>query len=550
MLKNYLHLQKKSMLFSIIIPVYNRPEEIRELLLSITNCSLPENLEIVIVEDGSDETCKDIVSQFKTLNISYFFKQNSGPGDSRNYGMQKAKGEYFIIFDSDCLLPKEYFLEVTKELNFDFVDCFGGPDNALKSFSTIQKAINFTMTSFLTTGGIRGGSESLSKFQPRSFNMGISKKAFLASNGFAEIHPGEDPDLSIRLWKLGFKTRLFPKAFVYHKRRIDWEKFSIQVNKFGKARPILNLWHPEYAKITYWFPSLFVIGFLISVIAVLFLIDLPIKLYFGYFLLIFITALIQTKNLKIAAFSIIATYKQFFGYGIGFLESYYKINILKKKPEEAFPNLIFKKELNLEKQLNIQTEKTKIIGLTGGIGSGKTTVAKYFEQQGIPIYISDLEAKNIMDNPIVIHEIATKFGNSVLNEKGLNREVLSSIVFKDKDKLQELNQIVHPKVKEHFLNWLQANNNQPFVIKESAILFESKSYLDCDYIISVTAPIDIRIERILKRDNTTKEKVLLRIENQWTDVQRSEKSDFIIENTNWDNTVIKINEILKSLKII
>jgi dephospho-CoA kinase len=380
--------------------------------------------------------------------------------------------------------------------------------------------------------------------------MGISKKAFLASNGFAEIHPGEDPDLSIRLWKLGFKTRLFPKAFVYHKRRIDWEKFSIQVNKFGKARPILNLWHPEYAKITYWFPSLFVIGFLISVIAVLFLIDLPIKLYFGYFLLIFITALIQTKNLKIAAFSIIATYKQFFGYGLGFLESFFKINVLRIKPEVGFPYLFFEKVAPSEKQITIQFKKAKIIGLTGGIGSGKTTVAKYFEQQGIPIYISDLEAKNLMDNPIVIHQIATKFGNSVLNEKGLNREVLSSIVFKDKDKLQELNQIVHPKVKEHFLNWLQANNNQPFVIKESAILFESKSYLDCDYIISVTAPIDIRIERILKRDNTTKEKVLLRIENQWTDVQRSEKSDFIIENTNWDNTVIKINEILKSLKII
>jgi dephospho-CoA kinase len=212
--------------------------------------------------------------------------------------------------------------------------------------------------------------------------------------------------------------------------------------------------------------------------------------------------------------------------------------------------LFFEKVAPSEKQITIQFKKAKIIGLTGGIGSGKTTVAKYFEQQGIPIYISDLEAKNLMDNPIVIHQIATKFGNSVLNEKGLNREVLSSIVFKDKDKLQELNQIVHPKVKEHFLNWLQANNNQPFVIKESAILFESKSYLDCDYIISVTAPIDIRIERILKRDNTTKEKVLLRIENQWTDVQRSEKSDFIIENTNWDNTVIKINEILKSLKII
>jgi dephospho-CoA kinase len=537
------------MLFSIIIPVYNRPEEISELLLSIANCDLPENLEIVIVEDGSNETCKDIVSQFENLNISYFFKQNSGPGDSRNFGMQRAKGNYFLIFDSDCLLPKEYFTEVQKELNTNFVSCFGGPDSALKSFSTIQKAINFTMTSFLTTGGIRGGSESLSKFQPRSFNMGISKEAFLASGGFSAIHPGEDPDLSIRLWKLGFTTRLFPKAFVYHKRRIDWQKFSVQVSKFGKARPILNLWHPEYAKITFWFPSLFVIGFFFSVFALLFLIDLPIKLYFGYFLLIFISALIQTKNLKIAAFTIIATYKQFFGYGLGFLESFFKINILKIKPEVAFPYLFFEKVTPPEKQITIQFKKTKIIGLTGGIGSGKTTVAKYFEQQGIPIYISDLEAKNLMDNPEVIKEIALKFGNSIISDQGLNREVLSSIVFQDKEKLQELNQIVHPKVKEHFLKWLQENSTQLYVIKESAILFESKSYLDCDYIISVIAPIDIRIERILKRDNTSKEKILLRIENQWTDAQRVEKSDFTIENINWDKTVIKINEILKSLKI-
>jgi dephospho-CoA kinase len=211
--------------------------------------------------------------------------------------------------------------------------------------------------------------------------------------------------------------------------------------------------------------------------------------------------------------------------------------------------LFFEKVAPSEKQITIQFKKTKIIGLTGGIGSGKTTVAKYFEQQGIPIYISDLEAKNLMDNPEVIKEIALKFGNSIISDQGLNREVLSSIVFQDKEKLQELNQIVHPKVKEHFLKWLQENSTQLYVIKESAILFESKSYLDCDYIISVIAPIDIRIERILKRDNTSKEKILLRIENQWTDAQRVEKSDFTIENINWDKTVIKINEILKSLKI-
>ena len=233
------------MLFSIIIPVYNRPDEIKELLESLLVSDFKEKYEIVIVEDGSVITCKEEVEKYSNLlNVSYHYKENSGPGDSRNYGMKVAKGDYFIIFDSDCIIPKQYLSEVAKELSVNYVDCFGGSDAALDSFSDIQKAINFAMTSFLTTGGIRGGSEKLSKFQPRSFNMGISKKAFEASNGFGNIHPGEDPDLSIRLWKLGFETRLFPKAYVYHKRRIDWDKFSIQVTKFGKARPILDSWYP------------------------------------------------------------------------------------------------------------------------------------------------------------------------------------------------------------------------------------------------------------------------------------------------------------------
>ena len=198
------------MYFSIIIPVYNRPDEINELLESLLQSSYKGEYEIVIVEDGSTIACEEVVAKYSnSLNISYYYKSNSGPGDSRNYGMKKAKGDYFIIFDSDCIIPDHYLSEVEKELNSNYVDCFGGPDKALKSFSNIQKAINFAMTSFLTTGGIRGGSEKISKFQPRSFNMGISKKAFLDSNGFGNIHPGEDPDLSIRLWKLGYETDCF-----------------------------------------------------------------------------------------------------------------------------------------------------------------------------------------------------------------------------------------------------------------------------------------------------------------------------------------------------
>lgn len=332
------------MYFSFIIPVYNRPDEIDELLESLSKFTSTIPFEVVVVEDGSTITCDAIIEKYQTkLTISYYFKPNSGPGDSRNYGMRVAKGDYFLILDSDCILPADYLTQVALSLKADYVDCFGGPDAALASFSDIQKAINFTMTSFLTTGGIRGGSEKVTQFQPRSFNMGLSKKAFEASNGFGNIHPGEDPDLSIRLWNLGFKTKLIKNAFVYHKRRISWDKFQIQVNKFGKARPILNAWYPEHAKITFWFPGLFVIGFGLSF--VLLLLNWPyfMALYAGYFLLLFFVSWIQNKNSTIAYYSVYAAIIQFYGYGKGFLESYYKIFILKEEPEVAFPELFFKK---------------------------------------------------------------------------------------------------------------------------------------------------------------------------------------------------------------
>lgn len=331
------------MLFSLIIPVYNRPDEVDELLESLSKSDYPEIYEIVLVEDGSTLRCQDVAQKYgDRLDISYYYKENSGPGDSRNYGMKKARGDYFIIFDSDCIIPQQYLTEVDKALKENYVDCFGGPDKALDSFSDIQKAINFAMTSFLTTGGIRGGSEKIDKFQPRSFNMGLSRKAFEASKGFGNIHPGEDPDLSIRLWNLGFETKLFPKAFVYHKRRIDWDKFSIQVNKFGKARPILNSWYPQYNKLTFFFPSAFIIGFFLSIILLLFNQDLLLQLYFLYFIILFLVSTIQNRSLKIGYLSLIAVWKQFYGYGTGFLKSYIKVIIMKQKPQEAFPELFFK----------------------------------------------------------------------------------------------------------------------------------------------------------------------------------------------------------------
>ncbi|GAA4885555.1 glycosyltransferase [Flaviramulus aquimarinus] len=329
--------------FSFIIPVYNRPDEIEELLQSFETLGDVIPFEIVIVEDGSTIPSKGIVDTYKNkLNISYFFKENSGPGDSRNYGMKHAQGNYFIILDSDCILPKQYLKIVSQSLKEHYVDCFGGPDAAHKSFTNLQKAINFSMTSFMTTGGIRGNKSSVNKFQPRSFNMGLSKKAFLDSKGFGRIHPGEDPDLSIRLWNLGYKTMLISEAYVYHKRRISWRKFYKQVNKFGLVRPILNKWHPPTKKVTYWFPILFSLGLIVSVLLWFLDFKWPLMGYILYFVVAFILALSNTKSLVVSFLVIPAILVQFFGYGYGFLKSTFAVSILNKEPEIHFPELFFK----------------------------------------------------------------------------------------------------------------------------------------------------------------------------------------------------------------
>lgn len=328
--------------YSFIIPVYNRPGEIRELLQSMTELHWEGTFEIVIIEDGSTLSSEKIVREFQDrLHISYFFKPNSGPGDSRNYGMRKAKGNYFLILDSDVILPPDYLKEVDSFLSTNFYDCFGGPDAAHHSFSNTQKAISYAMTSLLTTGGIRGGKRALNKFQPRSFNMGLSKKAFEVSGGFRNINPGEDPDLSLRLLKLGFETTLIPNAVVFHKRRINWEKFYRQVYKFGLVRPILNLWHPGSGKLTYWFPSLFMIGLLFAIVLFLLGVSIFLLCYVSYFIIVGLDAGIKNRSLNIGIAAIIATFIQFSGYGYGFLKSIWKLRFLKMEPETAFPTLFF-----------------------------------------------------------------------------------------------------------------------------------------------------------------------------------------------------------------
>ena len=329
--------------YSFIIPVYNRPQEVLELLDSFLGLQYNGEFEIVIIEDGSSEKSEDIVEVYQDrLNISYYYKSNSGPGASRNYGMQRAKGNYFIILDSDCLLPPHYLENVDAFLNTNFFHCYGGADSAHLSFSPLQKAINYAMTSFITTGGIRGSERSVTDFEPRSFNMGISKEAFLKTGGYAKIHPGEDPDLSQRIKKEGYSTIFIPNAHVFHKRRISWKKFYTQVNKFGMVRPILNSWHPTTAKITFWFPTCFVFFVALS-IAMSAILDLrfilPLLLYLWIILL---DSSFRNKSVYIGVLSIFAVFVQFFGYGLGFLKSTFFVRILNKDPQKQFPNLFFK----------------------------------------------------------------------------------------------------------------------------------------------------------------------------------------------------------------
>lgn len=329
------------MKFSVIVPVFNRPDEIREFLESACRAEGATEHEFIIIEDGSTKDCASVIADFSNkLQIRYFYKSNSGPGDSRNFGMQNASGDYFLIFDSDCLLPAHYFTVVQRELNRNYVDFFGGPDAAHDSFSDVQKAINFAMTSVLTTGGIRGANAN--GFQPRSFNMGISRAAFAASGGFGDIHPGEDPDLVMRLWELGFRSTLIKDAFVYHKRRIDWTKFYHQVNRFGKARPILNMWHPNFNRMSFLLPSLFVGGFAVAIFAALFGVSALLALYGVYFLSIFISAWISAKEVNIALLAVVAVAVQFYGYGTGFIKSWVSLHLFDKKPVEACPELFFR----------------------------------------------------------------------------------------------------------------------------------------------------------------------------------------------------------------
>ncbi len=327
---------------SIIVPVYNRPDEVSELLESLSK-QTDKDFEVLIIEDGSSLRCEDVCKQYEgKLDIHYYFKPNSGRSETRNYGMDRASGNYFIIFDSDCIMPSEYIETVKRYLNEDYVDCYGGPDAADSSFNDMQKAISYAMTSMLTTGGIRGATKNVNKFSPRSFNMGVSKEVYEKIGGYKNMI-GEDIDLSFRIKEAGFKTRLFPEARVFHKRRVDLKKFFRQVNTFGKARILLNTLHPGTLKLVHMLPACFVIGNIFLVLgAIISLICrwtywwiwlLPIAVYV---LAIFVESYIRNKKLKIALMSIAACYSQLFGYGTGFINEFITRKASKKNQEELY----------------------------------------------------------------------------------------------------------------------------------------------------------------------------------------------------------------------
>lgn len=336
--------------YSIVVPVYNRPDEVAELLESLSK-QTDKGFEVLVIEDGSSVPCEEICKQYeKQLDLHYYFKPNSGRSETRNYGIARATGDWFIIYDSDVIVPPQYIATVRAELaKQPEVNCYGGPDAADASFSDVQKAINYSMTSIMTTGGIRGATKNKAKFSPRSFNMGISRKCFETVGGYKNMI-GEDIDLSIRIQQAGFKTTLISEAYVYHKRRVDLKKFFRQVNTFGKGRVLLGELHPGSTKLVHLLPAAFVLGnsaLVLAAIALL-VISLVTKAFSPWWALlclapivlyvlgIFTESLIKNKSLKIAFLSIATAYMQLFGYGTGFLSECLTHKARKKKQEELY----------------------------------------------------------------------------------------------------------------------------------------------------------------------------------------------------------------------
>jgi len=320
------------MFYSLVIAVLNRPDEVRECLDSLT-LQTYKQFEVLIVDGSQDDALKLLVMGFaEKLDIKYFFIKGLGPGESRNYGCEQAKGDFLVFLDSDCIIPAKYLEIVENALNVNPLDAFGGPDAAHESFTPIQKAISYTMTSIFTTGGIRGKKRRIGQFHPRGFNMGISRKVFEVTHGYSSLRAGEDIELSMRIIRAGFKTGLIPEAYVYHKRRTTLKKFFRQVYRFGVARINIYKLYSNELKVTHFFPAAFLIYCVIMVLSLFFLQDLfelMADFLCFYILAIFIDSSIKNKSIYIGFLSIVTTFIQLFGYGWGFLKNFWSRIVMK-----------------------------------------------------------------------------------------------------------------------------------------------------------------------------------------------------------------------------
>lgn len=307
--------------YSLIVPVYNRIDEVRDLMNSL-EAQTVKNFEVIIVEDGSTEPCKDVVENRNNVDARYYYKSNEGRSIARNYGIERANGRMLVFVDSDVVLPPDYFEKLDRSLaEAGNPDCFGGPDAAHESFSPTQKAISFAMTSFLTTGGIRGGKVQLEKFVPRSFNMGYTREVYETVGGFREMF-SEDIDMSTRIRKAGFSIALLPECHVYHKRRIDFKKFWRQVYVFGMSRITLKLLYPDSMKLVHTLPALAVLIGIALVLLGIFVSAWWLMPLAVYLVALFIAALISTRSLGIALRAVPAGVIQICGYGCGFIKAF------------------------------------------------------------------------------------------------------------------------------------------------------------------------------------------------------------------------------------
>ncbi len=363
------------MKYSLIIPVYNRPDEVDELLDSLVGQTF-RDFEVIVVEDGSTLSCRDVVNRYmERLPVRYFEKANSGPGQTRNYGAERSKGEYLIVLDSDCVLPPGYLQAVENELCHEPADAFGGPDRAHDSFTDVQKAISYAMTSFFTTGGIRGGKKKMDKFYPRSFNMGVRADVYRRLDGFSKMRFGEDIDFSIRIFKAGCRCRLFPEAWVWHKRRTDMKKFFKQVHNSGIARINLYKRHPESLKLVHLLPMLFTVVTFCLLLALLvgwigsmwilqmrygyiyavempWLMDytellhalswIPLLPLAFFSVLIFTDAALSFHSVKIGMQAVVASFVQLTGYGTGFIRAWWQRCLCGKDEFSAFEKNFYK----------------------------------------------------------------------------------------------------------------------------------------------------------------------------------------------------------------